>query len=240
MTSPQAPSRQPDCAHFGCSDRPDPSHVYPATSGTRRLPAASGCMARAGTRTTPDQIIKGQGLFALVWQVLGSNQRRLSRRFYRTLLLSESYADDLRLCVPRRDSGPPPSAMRPCVPGPGGAESTDGHGRRGQERCPDRPRERYTDRTAQLLASDLLLQRSLLTFVASLAFLFLWCGSEDSVFIRGFRGVRSGARRASGEAGCGRQGLGTWPHAGQVGAYAVEFLDDFQGEVGEGNWRLRG
>ena len=49
------------------------------------------------------------------WQVLGSNQRRLSRRFYSPILLFETYATDLRLCVPRRDLGPPPSAMRPCA-----------------------------------------------------------------------------------------------------------------------------
>jgi hypothetical protein len=54
------------------------------------------------------------------WQVFGSNQRRLSRRsrrFYSTLLLPESCTADLLLCVTRRNSGPPPSAMRPCVPG---------------------------------------------------------------------------------------------------------------------------
>ncbi len=34
--------------------------------------------------------------------MLGSNQRRLSRRFYSTILLFESYATDLRLCVTRR------------------------------------------------------------------------------------------------------------------------------------------
>ena len=33
----------------------------------------------------------------------------------------------------------PPSATRPCAPEPEGAESTDGHGRRGRERCADRP-----------------------------------------------------------------------------------------------------
>jgi len=49
------------------------------------------------------------------WQVLGSNQRRLSRRFYSPILLSEAYAAYMTLCVSRRDLGPPPSAMRPCV-----------------------------------------------------------------------------------------------------------------------------
>jgi hypothetical protein len=32
--------------------------------------------------------------------------------------------------------------MRPCAPGPEGAESTDGYGQRGRERCADRPEER--------------------------------------------------------------------------------------------------
>jgi hypothetical protein len=49
--------------------------------------------------------------------VLGSNQRSLSRRFYSPILLFEAYVPDLPLCVPRRYLGPPPSAMRPWVPG---------------------------------------------------------------------------------------------------------------------------
>ncbi len=102
---------------FRHPDRRDPSHVYPATSGTRRLLAASGCMAWAGTRTTPDQIVRGQGLFALVWQVLGSNQRRLSRRFYSPLLLLEAQAADQHICRSRHDRGPQPSAMRPWASG---------------------------------------------------------------------------------------------------------------------------
>jgi Integrase core domain len=54
-----------------------------------------------------------------VWQVLGSNQRRLSRRFYSTLLLSEAYSADLRLCASRQDLGWPSSAMRPWTPSSG-------------------------------------------------------------------------------------------------------------------------
>jgi hypothetical protein len=69
-------------------DRRDPSHVYPATSGTRSLLAASGCMGLEVTRTAPNHITRGWGQFSLVWQVLGSNQRRLSRRFYRPLPLA--------------------------------------------------------------------------------------------------------------------------------------------------------
>ena len=73
---------------FRRPDRRDPSHVYPATSGIRSLLAASGCMGLEVTRTAPNHITRGRGQFSLVWQVLGSNQRRLSRRFYRPLPLA--------------------------------------------------------------------------------------------------------------------------------------------------------
>jgi hypothetical protein len=46
---------------------------------------------------------------------MGSNQRRLSRRFYSPILLSEAYAANLPLYAPRQNFGPPPSAMRPCA-----------------------------------------------------------------------------------------------------------------------------
>src|SRR5487761_1573188 len=63
------------------------------------------------------------GRFRRWWQVLGSNQRRLSRRFYSPILPSESYAVNVLSCVPRRNSGPPPSAMRPCARGRWPAEA---------------------------------------------------------------------------------------------------------------------
>jgi hypothetical protein len=44
---------------------------------------------------------------------LGNDDRRLSRRFYSPILLFKAYATDLPLCARSRDSGPPPSAMRP-------------------------------------------------------------------------------------------------------------------------------
>jgi hypothetical protein len=59
------------------------------------------------------------------WHLLGSNQRRLSRRFYGPSLLPGSHAADQRIRASRRDSGPPPSAIRPCAPGVG-----HGRGRR--------------------------------------------------------------------------------------------------------------
>jgi hypothetical protein len=50
---------------------------------------------------------------------MGSNHRRLSRRFYSPILLFKAYAADLRLCNPRRDLGRPPSAICPWAPGSG-------------------------------------------------------------------------------------------------------------------------
>jgi hypothetical protein len=66
------------------------------------------------------------GRFRSVWQVMGSNHRRLSRRFYSTLLLPESPPADQRIRRSRHVCGPPPSAMRPWVPGFG---VRAGHGR---------------------------------------------------------------------------------------------------------------
>ena len=52
------------------------------------------------------------GRFRRWWQVLGSNQRRLSRRFYSLSLLAESNACDQRIRRPRGGNGPTPSAIR--------------------------------------------------------------------------------------------------------------------------------
>jgi hypothetical protein len=69
------------------------------------------------------------GRFPRVWQVLGSNQRRLSRRFYSTLAPPESPSADQRIRRLRRVPGPPPSAMRPCAPDFGAVKATDGGGK---------------------------------------------------------------------------------------------------------------
>ena len=68
------------------------------------------------------------GRFPRVWQVLGSNQRRLSRRFYRPSLLSKADIADQHIRRSGLRPGPPPSAIGPCAPGLG----------HGQER--ERPR----------------------------------------------------------------------------------------------------
>ena len=73
------------------------------------------------------------GRFRRWWQVLGSNQRRLSRRFYSPILLFESSGADQRMRAWRLVSGLRPSARCPCARGrgPGDARTgTDGAGRR--------------------------------------------------------------------------------------------------------------
>ena len=78
------------------------------------------------------------GRFRRWWQVLGSNQRRLSRRFYTPSLLAELPPADQRLCASRHDLGLPPSAMRPWVPGSGGRAGR-GRSRTGPRTGADRP-----------------------------------------------------------------------------------------------------
>jgi hypothetical protein len=106
---------------------------YASVDTATQCPTALQGDTRRDREETPRQheISQLAGRFRSVWQVLGSNQRRLSRRFYRPSLLAEAPAADLRFCVPRRDSGPQPSAMRPCIPGTGAARRTDGHGQQG-------------------------------------------------------------------------------------------------------------
>ncbi len=58
-----------------------PSHEYPTTSRTRLRFVASGCMSQTRGRGTEAPLSCGFDW----WQVMGSNHRRLSRRFYREL-----------------------------------------------------------------------------------------------------------------------------------------------------------
>ena len=60
------------------------------------------------------------GRFRRWWQVLGSNQRRLSRRFTDRSPSPEPHAADRRICRPSSCLRPPPSARRPCAAGLGG------------------------------------------------------------------------------------------------------------------------
>ncbi len=90
----------------------DPSHAYPTATGIWPPLVASGCIGREGPG------VRHPLSWCFVWwQVQGSNLGRRSQRFYSPILLSEAYAANLWLCVPRRDLGRPPSAMRPWAPG---------------------------------------------------------------------------------------------------------------------------
>jgi hypothetical protein len=62
----------------------DPSHAYPTATGIWPPLVASGCLGWKQVRGTGAPL---SWCFVL-WQVLGSNQRRLSRRFYRPLPLA--------------------------------------------------------------------------------------------------------------------------------------------------------
>jgi hypothetical protein len=127
----------------------DPVRYASVDTATQRPAARQGDTRRDKKKTA--RIAENSqlaGRFPRVWQVLGSNQRRLSRRFYSPPLRPEAPTADQRLCASRSDSGPPPSAMRPWTQGSWGLEihgrGTDGEGGSG-----------YADRPARLLASDL-------------------------------------------------------------------------------------
>ncbi len=82
---------------------------------------------------------------------MGSNHRRLSRRFYSPLAPAKSPPADQHGRASRCDFTPPPSAMRPWAPNFGAEKSTDRgrkiHGRNGGSG--------YADRPARFLPSDL-------------------------------------------------------------------------------------
>jgi hypothetical protein len=90
------------------------------------------------------------GRFRRWWQVLGSNQRRLSRRFYSPSLLPKANAADQRGRRSRWRAGLPPSAMRPYAPGLG-------HGR-GWKKPRTGPMGALRRPSTRLLASDLAFQ----------------------------------------------------------------------------------
>ena len=118
------PSWRPDAVRYVSVDT--------ATQGPTALQGDTRWDKKETARIAENSQLSGR--FRRWWQVLGSNQRRLSRRFYRPPLLPESPAADQGIRASRRDSGPPPSAMRPCAPGSGAVRRTDGHGRDRWER----------------------------------------------------------------------------------------------------------
>jgi hypothetical protein len=66
-------------------------------------------------RVADARLTCGQPSTGLLFTQVSPKREHLSRRFYSPILLFEAYAPNVPLCVPRRDSGPPPSAMRPCA-----------------------------------------------------------------------------------------------------------------------------
>ena len=101
----------------------DLSHAYPTASSIWPHPVASGCIPRKRLRGARAPL----SWCFVMWQVVDSNHRRRSRRFYSPLAPPESPPADQRVRRSRRDCGLPPSAMRPWAPGSGGRTA---HGRR--------------------------------------------------------------------------------------------------------------
>jgi hypothetical protein len=107
---------------------------YTWPGGQRRRPAPqradAGTLARlvlfARTRnkTTRLRYTPG-GDISRGAEGMGSNHRRLSRRFYSPSLLPEADAADQRVRRSRRDSAPAPSATRPWTLNFGGVRATD-------------------------------------------------------------------------------------------------------------------
>ena len=97
----------------------------PGYSGTRRYKAV-----RPGTDTKQpaSQENPASGHIRRVWQVLGSNQRRLSRRFYRPTLPADGGYRWPAVRRPGRWAGPLSSATRRCARSQG--RVMRGHGRR--------------------------------------------------------------------------------------------------------------
>src|ERR1039458_7732038 len=109
------------------STRPDAVRSMSVDTATQRSTALQGDTPRDKKETARiAENFQLAGRFPRVWQVLGSNQRRLSRRFYSPSLLVELDAADQGIRRPRRRAGPPPSAMCPCARGQGAGDARTG------------------------------------------------------------------------------------------------------------------
>ena len=127
--TPTVRTDRPNSAHRPSWQHGRPSAIRPWTAHHDDLQCDK--VTQAGTEKNGPLAENSQlaGRFRRWWQVLGSNHRRLSRRFYSPLAPPEPPHADQRIRRSRRVCGPPPSAMRPRVPGSGGpVRSTDGHG----------------------------------------------------------------------------------------------------------------
>jgi len=98
-----------------------PSDIRPWTprhSGPQRYKVTPRDKAKTARIAENSQLAgRFRRWWQVLWQVLGSNQRRLSRRFYSPSLLAGVHATDQHIRRPRRHPAPPPSAMRPWAPG---------------------------------------------------------------------------------------------------------------------------
>ena len=117
------------------SSRPDAVRYMSVTIATP-CPTAAHDDTRRDKKKTARRAAFPQpaGRFRRWWQVLGSNQRRLSRRSYSPLAPPEFPPADQRVRASRVRPWPPPSAMRPCAPGLIHGRGGKGHGRGRWER----------------------------------------------------------------------------------------------------------
>jgi hypothetical protein len=126
---------------------PDPVRYASVDTATHRRTGTHTDTWRDKTETARQrENTQLAGRFPRVWQVLGSNQRRLSRRFYSPLAPPQSPPADLRLWASRLVSGVPSSAMRPWAPNFGAEKSTD----RGRKSTDENGGSGYTDRIPRL------------------------------------------------------------------------------------------
>ena len=112
------------------SHRPDAVRymsVDPATQGSTARQGDTPWAREKTARIAAHPQLPGR--FRRMWQVVDSNHRRRSRRFYSPLLLPESPPADQHIRASRRKFGPPPSAVRPCAPDFGAVKATDGGGK---------------------------------------------------------------------------------------------------------------
>jgi len=107
--------------------RPDSVRHVSVTTAMQGITAAHHDTQRDYSKAAREPgYAQAMGHFRRWWQVLGSNQRRLSRRFYSPILLPESPAADQRIRRQRRRDGPPPSATCPCAQGRGRRDARTG------------------------------------------------------------------------------------------------------------------
>jgi hypothetical protein len=131
-----APDGQPQEARELSHDLRKRGRFHPTnTHDQQPAPASGGTWLHMfePERQQPRPRLRWSGAVSRAWQAMGSNHRRLSRRFYSPNALPERPLADQRGRAPRCDFGLPPSAMRPWAQDSGTVRVTDGgetrHGR---------------------------------------------------------------------------------------------------------------